>query len=783
MFALVAIVASYPKWAGGWVKEELETRLSKRLESEVIIEDLELDYTEIRLRGITLSQPALRVDEMVVTLADNPLWSLRASVDHVEIIGGYLEGDRQAVEALAAKLRRKKGEDEGEGGGWLRRRVKARPRRVAVDGFAFELSAATGPVSRVKGVVEGEADLYEGVADLVLHQSAAHLRALGDKRFAARRLHTKLNLTPDGLQMPLRIDLEGGATAITKDIAVAQVDGWIELEDRAASRISLDLTGGFGAGEAGRGGDARLWSITGSGRRDLSEGKLVVAMEPFELGRVPEVLEQVPGLVDSERATVSGELAMALSGGTARLDGSVDLAGLNLDHPLLARDTLEDLDLRVDLGATVDPEAYTVEIRELILSRRGAKVAIRGKLVHPPEREQRKYQLYVKVPKTECATILAAIPRAFVPSLQGLRVRGIYEAEAHLEVDFAALDDLELATSLRPRNCKVEGVPPALSPARLRNGFTHRVTMRDGRHRMVRLFSGSSSYASLSSISEHMVSAVLTTEDAAFWRHSGFLPRQFGEALRRNLKAGRVRLGASTITMQMVKNVFLSHERTLSRKFQELVLTEYVERTLPKARIMELYLNVIEFAPGVYGVRQASEHYFGKHPRELTSLEAAYLSLMLPSPVRRHAYFCRGQLTDSFDRKLRMIHKLMWTRGHITEQEYLLWKDAPLVFDPLRVVNQSSCLAEIEHLLSATEGQRAVTGLMRGEGPDRDEIDEDEEDTPDMDEDLRREIEDDIEMEAREPEPAERPMPLPDLLPGGDPEMSDAPGIPAMDQL
>jgi membrane peptidoglycan carboxypeptidase len=79
------------------------------------------------------------------------------------------------------------------------------------------------------------------------------------------------------------------------------------------------------------------------------------------------------------------------------------------------------------------------------------------------------------------------------------------------------------------------------------------------------------------------------------------LPTQFEAALRRNVEAGRIRLGASTISMQMVKNVLLSHERTLARKFQEMFLTWYVERALSKERIMEIYLNVVEFGPGIYG--------------------------------------------------------------------------------------------------------------------------------------------------------------------------------------
>ena len=133
----------------------------------------------------------------------------------------------------------------------------------------------------------------------------------------------------------------------------------------------------------------------------------------------------------------------------------------------------------------------------------------------------------------------------------------------------------------------------------------------------VDLSEGSDSFTALDQISPYMIAAVMTTEDGGFWKHKGFITSQFQAALKRNLEAGKIRLGASTITMQMVKNVLLSHERTLSRKLQELFLTWYVEQSLSKQRIMEIYLNVIEFGPGIYGVTRGASHYFGKTPAEL----------------------------------------------------------------------------------------------------------------------------------------------------------------------
>ena len=110
----------------------------------------------------------------------------------------------------------------------------------------------------------------------------------------------------------------------------------------------------------------------------------------------------------------------------------------------------------------------------------------------------------------------------------------------------------------------------------------------------------------------------MTTEDNGFFKHRGWVSSEFKSALRRNLQRGGFRLGASSITMQMVKNVLLTREKTLSRKLQELFLVWYLEQNLPKERILELYFNAIEFGPRIYGIGAATRHYFGKKPADLT---------------------------------------------------------------------------------------------------------------------------------------------------------------------
>ena len=139
-------------------------------------------------------------------------------------------------------------------------------------------------------------------------------------------------------------------------------------------------------------------------------------------------------------------------------------------------------------------------------------------------------------------------------------------------------------------------------------------------------------WVSLPHISPHLRKAVLAAEDAAFYRHKGFDWDGLKEALTRNWEKGRLRRGGSTITQQLAKNLYLSPEKNLFRKAHEALLAWEIERTLPKKRILELYLNTAEWGHGVFGAEAAARHHFGKSAEGLSADEAALLAAMLPSP-------------------------------------------------------------------------------------------------------------------------------------------------------
>ena len=142
------------------------------------------------------------------------------------------------------------------------------------------------------------------------------------------------------------------------------------------------------------------------------------------------------------------------------------------------------------------------------------------------------------------------------------------------------------------------------------------------------------SWMPLAELSQQLPQAVLMGEDAGFYIHSGFDTHEMKEAFKRNWEEGRTVRGASTITQQLAKNLFLSTERSYTRKLKEAVLTYRLEKALSKERILEIYLNVIEWGDGVYGAEAASRDVFGKSASRLSAVEAATLAAMIPSPLR-----------------------------------------------------------------------------------------------------------------------------------------------------
>lgn len=167
-------------------------------------------------------------------------------------------------------------------------------------------------------------------------------------------------------------------------------------------------------------------------------------------------------------------------------------------------------------------------------------------------------------------------------------------------------------------------------------------------------------YVSIDEISPNLVTAVISSEDGRFMRHKGFDIPQLKQSYRENKQGRRVR-GGSTISMQTAKNAFLPHKRSYLRKGLEASFTIGIEKLWGKERIMEVYLNIIEFGDGIYGCEAASQHYFGHSAKTLSRHEAAQLAVTLPLPLKRNP----GHQTPFFKKQTSVVEGRMSKYGRI----------------------------------------------------------------------------------------------------------------------
>ena len=220
-------------------------------------------------------------------------------------------------------------------------------------------------------------------------------------------------------------------------------------------------------------------------------------------------------------------------------------------------------------------------------------------------------------------------------------------------------------------------MPPAI--VRLRGDFIFSPQDGSGLHRPIDVSLKSPDFIALRDVPPLFVRTLLLAEDTGFYGHRGIDLRELPAALLTNWSRGGAARGASTITQQLAKNLFLSRDKQIGRKLQELAITFLLESALGKNRILEIYLNIIEWGPDLRGLRPAARSYFGREPQALTPAEMAFLVAIIPGPIKYQSSFAHGtpgtglrSLIDELLGKLRSVDA-------IGEEDYRKALDEPIV--------------------------------------------------------------------------------------------------------
>jgi hypothetical protein len=275
--------------------------------------------------------------------------------------------------------------------------------------------------------------------------------------------------------------------------------------------------------------------------------------------------------------------------------------------------------------------------------------------------------LALEVPETPAQDVFDSFPKGLFESLDGIRASGTLQYSFDLSLDTQVPDSVALNSALEEKDFKIEAFGK-MDFGKINSDFIY-TPVEDGKPgRQIVVGPANPNYTALNNISPHLRNAVLTAEDPSFFHHEGFVKESIEASIATNFKQKAFKRGGSTISMQLVKNVFLDREKTLARKVEEMLIVWLIEHNnlVSKERMFEVYLNVIEWGKNVYGIAEASQHYFLKSPSELNIGESIFLASIVPSPKNGMYRFDEyGGLKPYLRGYFRLIGTLMANEGMI----------------------------------------------------------------------------------------------------------------------
>lgn len=515
----------------------------------------------------------------------------------------------------------------------------------------------------------------------------------------AKADEAKLTIDPSEL-FPLRVEFDDGS--FERDgYRLKNADGFVSLRDADLENFSFDIH------------HQDDWSVDGIIDRKSESAYANIKAKNVTIG---DYLNVDGMTFDGGGLEIDAILNTNIieNGKEFRLRGMANVDGLSVQHPKLSGDSVVlSADSIIDIAYR--PVDRSIFVHGAEISVGGVEIAGSGSFI-----PDKSVSIEMVMLEQDCQRIFNAVPDGlFSKGFDGFKLSGKASAAVRTSIVFGDGDRTTLKGGLNLDGCKIESAPNLV--AKLKEGFQHTVRARNGKkyHVGVGPFYSAPRGPGLicdvryDEVHPALPGALITIEDGTFFSHKGFRPEHLIASLKRNVERGEFRRGGSTLTMQMVKNALLSHEKTLARKMQELFLTWVVEKELSKKRILEIYLSIVEYGPGIYGVCEAAEHYFGKSIFQLNAKEAAFLATLMPRPVQRHRHWCNNSLPVEYDMRLERILSRMLKKELISQEEYDEATGFEIKFDRVDFDGRKKCYAEGDAMLNGGYTQQSLTGFYK----------------------------------------------------------------------
>ena len=281
------------------------------------------------------------------------------------------------------------------------------------------------------------------------------------------------------------------------------------------------------------------------------------------------------------------------------------------------------------------------------------------------------YKLKILIPKMKAQDFISSLPDGLFTHFTGMETEGNFDYKLNFKYNKNKPNALVFDSKLNKENLRILKYGEA-NLNKLNSEFIYRAIENNVLQRPILVGDSNPNFTPLEQISPYLQKCVLTSEDPSFFSHHGFINEAFKQSITKNIRTKKFSRGASTISMQLVKNVFLTREKTLSRKLEEILLVYLLEnnRIASKERMLEVYFNVIEWGPNVYGIGEASAFYFQKKPIDLTLKECLFLASIVPKPKKfMYQFDDEGNLKSFANKHEEFMSKLMLRRGLLTPED------------------------------------------------------------------------------------------------------------------
>ncbi|MBN2363146.1 transglycosylase domain-containing protein [candidate division WOR-3 bacterium] len=363
--------------------------------------------------------------------------------------------------------------------------------------------------------------------------------------------------------------------------------------------------------------------------------------------------------------SVSGNLRFCIKEGLFLVDAdSLKVSNLRVHSRFICRDTVTFSSLNIPLARlSISFDDSLVEIDTFVFALDNSDVSINGFVDYS---DSVRLRISFCGEKISVEDIINFVPDELLPNLSGISGRGDFDVSGYFYYVSCFPESTDFGIGSVFRGVSIDHFGPKIDMDTFSRPFVATVRIGSSKGEKIALGIHNPNFVPIENLPQSLIGAVLVCEDGSFFSHRGFSLFHIRRAMRENLSAGRYISGGSTITMQLARNLFLSDERSLSRKLEEAVLTWQLEKHLSKKRILEIYLNIIEFGPGIRGVQEASKEYFGTDASNLDPLQSAYFASIIPNPRRYYQIqFERGSISPYWHQKLVRIMELELARNYI----------------------------------------------------------------------------------------------------------------------